>query len=101
MCCSLLDSEREQISDAAAVYFLMPSQENIDRICRDFRAQVYESYYFNFITPIPRDMLEQLAKVAVDTNLVSQISKVLDKAVLLAAQFANILWTMSFNPTDF
>lgn len=72
----MLDSEREQISDAAAVYFVMPSQENIDRICHDCRAQLYDNYYFNFITPIPREMLEQLAKVAVETNCVSQISKV-------------------------
>ena len=54
----------------------MPSQENIDRICRDCKAQLYDNYYFNFITPIPRAMLEQLAKAAVETNTVAQISKV-------------------------
>lgn len=73
----LLDSDREQISDAAAVYFVMPSRENIDRICRDCSAQLYDNYYFNFITPISREMLEQLAKMAVETNSVSQISKVI------------------------
>lgn len=76
MPCRQLDSEREQILDAAAVYFVMPSQENIDRICRDCKAQLYDNYYFNFITPLPRQMLEQLARVAVETNSVSQISKV-------------------------
>ena len=54
----------------------MPSQENINRICRDCGAQLYDQYYFNFITPIPREMLEQLAKAAVETNSVTQISKV-------------------------
>ncbi len=72
----VIDSEREQISDAAAVYFVMPSPENIERICNDYKAQLYENYYFNFITPIPRDMLEKLANAAVTYNCVSQISKV-------------------------
>ena len=72
----LIDSDRDQISDAAAVYFVMPSRENIERICRDCQAQLYDNYYFNFITPIPRDALEQLAKVAVETNTVPQITKV-------------------------
>lgn len=54
----------------------MPSPENIERICNDCRAQLYDNYYFNFITPIPRDMLEKLANAAVACNCVSQISKV-------------------------
>lgn len=54
----------------------MPTRENIDRICRDCSVQLYDNYYFNFITPIPRERLEQLAKMAVETNSVTQISKV-------------------------
>lgn len=75
----MLHSEREQITDAAAVYFVIPSQENIDRICQDCKAQLYDKYFFNFITPISRERLEQLAKAAVETNTVSLISKVLSQ----------------------
>jgi hypothetical protein len=54
----------------------MPSRENIDKICQDCTAQLYDNYYFNFITPLSRESLERLAKMAVETNSVSQISKV-------------------------
>ena len=54
----------------------MPSPENIERICNDCKSQLYDNYYFNFITPISRDMLEKMANAAVACNCVSQISKV-------------------------
>ena len=72
----LIDSPREQISDAVAVYFLMPTKENIAKICQDCKAQLYESYFFNFTTPISRSLLEDLAKAALEANCVTQISKV-------------------------
>lgn len=72
----LIDSPREQIIDAVAVYFLMPTRENIAKICQDCKAQLYDSYYFNFITPISRPLLEDLAKATLEANCVAQISKV-------------------------
>jgi len=72
----LIDSPREQITDAVAVYFLMPTRENIAKICQDCKAQLYDSYYFNFITPISRPLLEDLAKATLEANCVAQISKV-------------------------
>lgn len=62
--------------DAAAVYFIVPSDGNIKRICRDLHNHLYDTYYFNFITPIPRPLLEELAKAAVDANCISQVTKV-------------------------
>ena len=53
----------------------MPSRENIAKICQDCKAQLYDSYYFNFITPISRTLLEDLAKAALEANCVTQISK--------------------------
>ena len=72
----LIDSPREQIRDAVAVYFVLPNRENIAKICQDCKAQLYDNYYFNFITPISRSLLEDLAKAAVESNCVAQISKV-------------------------
>ena len=54
----------------------MPTRENIAKICQDCKAQLYDSYYFNFITPISRMLLEDLAKAALEANCVDQISKV-------------------------
>ena len=38
---------------------------------------MYESYYFNFISPISRSLLEDLGKAALEANCVPQITKVL------------------------
>ena len=74
--CRQIDSPRDQISDAVAVYFVMPTPQNVSRMCEDCRAQLYDKYYLNFVTAIPRPLLEELAKTSLETNCVSQIAKV-------------------------
>uniref|UniRef100_A0A1A8KDF3 Sec1 family domain-containing protein 1 n=2 Tax=Nothobranchius kuhntae TaxID=321403 RepID=A0A1A8KDF3_NOTKU len=75
----LLHSDRDPIPDVPAVYFLMPTEENIDRICQDLRNQLYESYYMNFISAISRSKLEDIASAALASNAVSQVTKVFDQ----------------------
>ncbi|XP_031565693.1 sec1 family domain-containing protein 1-like, partial [Actinia tenebrosa] len=75
----LLHTDRDPIPEVPAVYFVMPSEENVKQICQDCRNQLYESYYLNFITAITRQRLEEVATVAVQTNCVTQISKVYDQ----------------------
>ncbi|TGZ61534.1 hypothetical protein CRM22_007946 [Opisthorchis felineus] len=75
----LLDSPREHIPDVAAVYFVYPSKENVQNICKDFESGRYESYYLNFISPISRESLEQIAQTALSEDCVQQIAKVFDQ----------------------
>ncbi|XP_061631332.1 sec1 family domain-containing protein 1 isoform X1 [Phyllopteryx taeniolatus] len=75
----LLHSDRDPIPDVPAVYFVMPSEENVDRICQDLRSQLYESYYLNFISAISRSKLEDVAGAALAANAVGQIAKVYDQ----------------------
>eukprot|EP01134_Creolimax_fragrantissima_P003118 CFRG3118T1 len=75
----LLHSNREQIVDSPAVYLCMPTSENIERICQDLRANVYEEYYLNFISAIPRSMLELIAAAALEANAVTHVAKVFDQ----------------------
>ncbi|XP_077586863.1 sec1 family domain-containing protein 1 [Stigmatopora nigra] len=75
----LLHSDRDPIPDVPAIYFVMPSEENIDRICQDLRNQLYESYYLNFISAISRSKLEDIACAALAANAVTQITKVYDQ----------------------
>ena len=44
--------------------------------CQDFHGQLYESYYLNFISAISRQKLEDVALAAIQTNVVTQVSKV-------------------------
>uniref|UniRef100_A0A8C9ZBD9 Sec1 family domain-containing protein 1 n=1 Tax=Sander lucioperca TaxID=283035 RepID=A0A8C9ZBD9_SANLU len=75
----LLHSDRDPIPDVPAVYFVMPTEENIDRICQDLRNQLYESYYLNFISAISRSKLEDIASAALAANAVTQVTKVYDQ----------------------
>nr|XP_009668263.1 PREDICTED: sec1 family domain-containing protein 1 [Struthio camelus australis] len=75
----LLHSDRDAIPDVPAVYFVMPTEENIDRICQDLRNQLYESYYLNFISAISRSKLEDIANAAIGANAVAQVAKVFDQ----------------------
>jgi len=75
----LLDSEREPIQDVPCIYFVLPTDENIRRICKDFHCQLYESFYLNFISPISRQKLEDIAMAAIQTNVVQQVAKVFDQ----------------------
>lgn len=75
----LLHSDREPIPDVPAVYFVMPTQENISRISQDFRSLLYDSYYLNFIAPISRQRLEELAGASLQCNCVSSVNKVFDQ----------------------
>uniref|UniRef100_A0A667YLP0 Sec1 family domain-containing protein 1 n=1 Tax=Myripristis murdjan TaxID=586833 RepID=A0A667YLP0_9TELE len=75
----LLHSDRDPIPDVPAIYFVMPTEENIDRICQDLRNQLYESYYLNFISAISRSKLEDIASAALAANAVTQVTKVYDQ----------------------
>ncbi len=94
----LLHSDRDPIMDVPAVYFISPTQENIERLCqvicqipilacfyvllnpdfysKDLKNDLYESYYLNFIQPIPRSQLEDIAQASIEANCVGQIQKV-------------------------
>ncbi|KAJ8391420.1 hypothetical protein AAFF_G00090500 [Aldrovandia affinis] len=75
----LLHSDRDPIPDVPAIYFVLPTEENIHRICQDLRNQLYESYYLNFISAISRSKLEDIASAALGANAVNQVTKVFDQ----------------------
>jgi len=72
----LLHSERENIPDVPAVYFCIPTEDNVDRICRDLQSNLYDNYFLNFMTPIPRQQIEDLASAAWQSNSGNAIQKV-------------------------
>jgi len=77
----LLDSEREEIPDVPCVYFVTPTAANVARIAKDCAARLYTSVHLNFASPLPRPLLEELAKTSVAADAVSAITKVWDQAL--------------------
>lgn len=74
-----LHSPRDPVPDVPAIYFCLPTEENLGRIRQDLQNQLYESYYFNFISSISRHRLEELASAAIDAQSVAQVLKVCDQ----------------------
>jgi hypothetical protein len=73
-----LHSDRDPIPDVPAVYFCLPTEENLGRIGQDLQSNLYDAYHLNFISPISRQRLEDLAAAALQANCVSQIQKVMN-----------------------
>ncbi|KAK9343548.1 Sec1-like protein [Lipomyces starkeyi] len=70
----LLNSERYQIPDVPAVYFVSPNADNVKRISQDLNQNLYESAYINFISSIPRSLLEDFASQNINTtHMISQV----------------------------
>ncbi len=59
-----------------AVYFLLPSEENVAVICQDLGSALYESYYLNFVSALNRPRLEDLATASVQHGCVAQVHRV-------------------------
>ncbi|XP_067939392.1 sec1 family domain-containing protein 1-like [Watersipora subatra] len=72
-------SNRESIPDVPAIYFVLPTEENVKRLSKDLKDQLYQSYCFNFITAINRSLLEDLAQAAIAAQAVTQVHKVFDQ----------------------
>lgn len=62
-----------------AIYFISPTAENVARLCQDLKNELYDGYYLNFISPIPRSLLEDIAQAAIAANSVQQIYRVYDQ----------------------
>lgn len=89
--CRQLHSDRDPIPDVPAVYFCLPTEENLGRIGQDFQSNLYDVYYLNFISPISRQRLEDLAAAALQANCVSQIQKVISSRIM--HNVGNVLYT--------
>ncbi|VDM73419.1 unnamed protein product [Strongylus vulgaris] len=72
----LVGSKREALTDVPAVYFVSPTDENVDLLCEDLRRAMYDSFYINLISPLSRARLENLASAAVQGGTVGQVQKV-------------------------
>ncbi|XP_037959529.1 protein sly1 homolog isoform X2 [Teleopsis dalmanni] len=76
-----LHSDRDSIPDVPAIYFCMPTTENLDRIQQDFAKGLYDVYYLNFLAPITRQKIEDLAGAALQAGCVANIHRVYDQYV--------------------
>lgn len=75
----LIDKDRKPVHDVPAVYFVQPTKHNIDRIVADASRSLYDSFFLNFSSSVPRPLLEDLASEALKSDSIQRISKVHDQ----------------------
>jgi hypothetical protein len=74
--CRQLHTDRDAIPEVPAIYFCAPTDENIKRIGQDLKNNLYDVYHMNFISPILRHRMEDLASAALIAGAVANIHKV-------------------------
>ncbi|KAJ2012053.1 Vesicle trafficking between the ER and Golgi, partial [Coemansia sp. S85] len=75
----LLEAQRTSIPDVPAVYFMQPKPENIKRLAEDLARDLYELYYVNFSSSLPRTLLEEFAVQTAASGTSHQIAQVYDQ----------------------
>ncbi|TYK23293.1 SEC1 family transport protein SLY1-like isoform X1 [Cucumis melo var. makuwa] len=75
----LIDKDRKPVHDVPAVYFLQPTKHNIDRIVADASRSMYDTFFLNFSSSVPRPLLEDLASEALKSDSIQRIAKVHDQ----------------------
>ncbi|KAH9944281.1 Sec1-like protein [Epithele typhae] len=74
-----LHSNRPPLPDVPAVYFVSPTLTNVRRISQDLEKGLYESYHLNFVEPLPRALLEELAGSVARDGTGELVEQVLDQ----------------------
>jgi len=74
-----LHSDRQPIQDAPAIYFVLPTLDNIKRIAEDCKNKLYDNIYLNFATKLPNNLMEELATLTIQSDSVSMISKLYEQ----------------------
>jgi hypothetical protein len=75
----LLNSEREPIPDVPAVYFCRPTKENLAIIAQDCAKGLYGRAHLNFVTKLDRPLMEEFAKLVVQTGSLETVAGVHDQ----------------------
>ncbi|KAK5578989.1 hypothetical protein RB653_008665 [Dictyostelium firmibasis] len=93
-----LHSERQPIQDVPAIYFVLPTSDNIKRIAEDCKNKLYDNIYLNFASKLSNQLMEELATLTIQSDSVSMISKVYDQ-FLNFISLENDLFVLN-NPRD-
>ncbi|KAI5298680.1 Vesicle trafficking between the ER and Golgi, partial [Ascosphaera atra] len=74
-----INSTRYPIPDVPVLYLVEPTSENVQKIAEDLSRGLYTPAYVNFLSPIPRPLLEEFADQVAASNVAEKISQVYDQ----------------------
>ena len=76
-----IKQRRDAVADTPAIYFLAPTQPNIDALLSDLSQSLYSAYHLHFTASIPRPLLEHLAMKSAEGGHSGRIARVYDEYV--------------------
>lgn len=74
-----ITAQRAPIPDVPVVYLLEPNAQNLQRITEDLQKGLYSPAYINFLSSIPRPLLEDFATMTATAETSEQIAHVYDQ----------------------
>ncbi|KAM9916805.1 hypothetical protein OXX80_013475, partial [Metschnikowia pulcherrima] len=76
---TLITAQRSALPDVPVIYFVEPTTSNVAQIIADLQTDKYDSFYVNFTSAIPRELLEEFAKKVSLCGAGSKIKQVYDQ----------------------
>lgn len=90
-----LHSLRPSLPDVPAIYFVAPTLDNVRRIAEDLDKCLYESFHLNFVGPLPRALLEELAASVASAGTGDLVEQVLDQYLSFIAPSPSLFSLLS------
>ncbi|KAG1828403.1 Sec1-like protein [Suillus variegatus] len=94
-----LHSLRPPLPDVPAIYFVAPTLDNVKRIAEDLDKCLYESFHLNFVEPLPRALLEELAASVASAGTGDLVEQVLDQYLSFIAPSPSLFSLLSPLPS--
>ncbi|KYR01911.1 Sec1-like family protein [Tieghemostelium lacteum] len=76
-----LHSDRQPIQDVPAIYFVLPTLDNIKRIAEDCKNKLYDNIYLNFASRLSNELMEELVTLTIQSDTVNMITKLYDQFI--------------------
>ncbi|KAF2767647.1 Sec1-like protein [Teratosphaeria nubilosa] len=74
-----INQQRHTIPDVPVVYLVEPTAANVEKITQDLQKGLYSPAYINFLSSIPRPLLEDFAAQTAQAGTSEHISQVYDQ----------------------
>ncbi|RMY33809.1 hypothetical protein D0865_14358 [Hortaea werneckii] len=104
-----INQQRHAIPDVPVLYLLEPTASNLERITQDLQKSLYSPAYINFLSSIPRPLLEDFATQTAQSGTSEHISQVFDQYLNFIVSEPNLFslgmgnetyWTMNSAQTS-
>ena len=74
-----INTTRHSIPDVPVVYLVEPTPDNLRLITSDLSRNLYSPAYINFLSSVPRQLLEEFADQTVSSGTSEHIAQVFDQ----------------------